>query len=149
MSVSRGGVGLLVREGGSGVSRSSPTFLPLLSKPGGSGEGVQAGKTHWPSGLGPQPGGPLQDPTLPCKPQGSFPASLSTRSWGPNPRQRSPGLREGELEIVLTALPPLLPVCLSSSLCLWRSLGPAGCYASTATSGAASGWWAAVRSPTG
>lgn len=113
MSVSRGGGGLLVREGGSGVSRSSPTFLPLLSKPGGSGEGVQAGKTHWPSGLGPQPGGPLQDPTLPCKPQGSFPASLSTRSWGPNPRQRSPGLREGELEIVLTALPPLLPVCLS------------------------------------
>ena len=58
----RGGGGLLVREGGSGVSRSSPTFLPLPSRPGGSGEGVQAGKTHWPSGLGPQPGGASPGP---------------------------------------------------------------------------------------
>lgn len=43
------------------------------------------------------------------------------------------------------------PICLSVLLpsCPWLMLDSAGCCVSTATSGAASGWWAAARSPIG
>lgn len=124
MSVSRGSGGLLVREGGTG---GLWVFLPLLfhSPPSqeGAGRERRLRRLTGPQGLDPSLGGPLQDPTLPCKPQGSFPASLSTHSWDPNPRQRSPSLREGELETILTAMPPLLLVCLS--VCLPRCVSGA------------------------
>lgn len=90
--MSKGGGGLLVREGEIGGLWIFPHFPSTPSKPGGSGEGEQAEKTHWTSGLGPQPGGASPGPYSALQTQGSFPASLSTRSCGPNPRQRSPSL---------------------------------------------------------
>lgn len=75
-----------------GVSGSFPTFLLLRPSQEGAGRESRLRRLTGPQGLGPSLEGPLQDPTLPYKPQGSFPASFSTRSCGPNPRQRSPSL---------------------------------------------------------
>lgn len=60
--MSKGGGGLLVREGEIGGLWIFPHFPSTPSKPGGSGEGEQAEKTHWTSGLGPQPGGASPGP---------------------------------------------------------------------------------------
>lgn len=129
-----------------------PTSLPLPSKPGGSGEGAQTEKAHWPSGLGPQPGGASPGPYSALQTSGLLSRLPLHPLLGPEPQAEESQLERrggGDHSDGHASSPSCLSVCLSSSLCLWRSPGPAGCYVSTVTSGAASGWWAAVRSPTG
>ena len=132
-------------------------FLPLLfhSPPSqeGAGRERRLRRLTGPQGLDPSLGrGPLQDPTLPCKPPGLLSRLPLHPLLGPEPQAEESQLERrgaGDRPDGCASSPSCLSVCLSSSLCLWRSPGPAGCYASTVTSGAASGWWAAVRSPTG
>lgn len=138
--------GLRGREGG----RGPPGLPPLLlhSPPRQEGEG---GRVTGPQGLDPSPRcspGPssaLQTPELP-------PTLPLYPLPGPEPQAEESGHERGgggECSDGCSSSSACLSLCLSSSLCLWHLLGPAGCCASTATSGAASGWWAAARSPTG
>lgn len=149
MSVSRGSGGLLVREGGTG---GLWVFLPLLfhSPPSqeGAGRERRLRRLTGPQGLDPSLGGLSR--TL--QTSGLLSRLPLHPLLGPEPQAEESQLERrgaGDHSDGHASSPSCLSVCLSSSLCLWRSPGPAGCYVSTVTSGAASGWWAAVRSPTG
>lgn len=137
--------GLLVGESWSLASYPLPlpSSLPSQTRGGRNADGEGC----WFSGLGPQPRGGMGGslgPSSALQTPNPLP-SLPFSPQHPNPRQEKKG--DGEYSDICASSSTCLPVCLP--LCLWHLLDPAGCYVSTVTSGAASGWWAAARSPTG